>query len=150
MTPYAEPVLIGHLWEHREHDRSDPALVMRTPAQMAALAASIAADGITEPLLLHYDPLRRLAMLGEGNHRIVLARQAGLLAVPVVGTYIAGMLDRRARPGHAVAGAPRLRPKVPDGYFPSVFRPSLVLPSWYFAEPPARLVPFLDVEACLA
>ena len=156
-SPYAERVLISQLWRHREFDRSvrcSPARpwgTVKTPEQIAELAASIAADGILEPLLLHYDPLTRLALLGEGNHRIWLAREAGHSDVPVIAGHAPpGYLRRRAKPHHVVHGEPRLRPKQPDGYFPEVFRPSLVLPSCYFPGPTVPFIPFIDFEPGLA
>jgi hypothetical protein len=65
MSPYAEAMLIAELWKHREWDRSvpyspaAPGGSSKTAAQIAELAAQIAADGVTEPLILHYDPWTR-------------------------------------------------------------------------------------------
>ncbi len=152
-SPYAEQMLIGELKRHREFDRSapcspaNPAGHVKTAAQLAELAASIAANGVQEPLILHYDPQTRCALIGEGNHRIWLAEQAGHLTVPAIATHaLPGYLRCRAGPQHAVPGEPRLRPQMPHGYFPSTFRPSLVFPPWYFAAAPARSVQFVDYE----
>ena len=151
MSPYAEAMLISELWRHREWDRSvpyspaAPGGTSKTAAQIAELAAQIAAGGITEPLLIHYDPWIRRALLGEGNHRIWLAREAGQETAPVIATYIAGYLDNR-RGGYVVPGEPRLQPQMPHGYLPSVFRPSLVFPPEYFPGPTRWLVPLLDYE----
>jgi len=156
-SPYAERVLISELWRHREFDRSVPSSPAhpgghtKTARQLAELAASIARDGILEPLILHYDPLTRYALLGEGNHRIWLAREAGHPDVPLIGVHAQpGYLRRRAGPEHAVDGEPRLRPVEPHGYFPAAFRPSLVLPLRYFARTPVPHVPFVDYEPGLA
>jgi ParB/Sulfiredoxin domain len=154
-SPYAEHVLIAELKQHREFDRSAPCSSAnhgghtKTPEALAELAASIAAEGVLEPLIVHYDPWTRRALIGEGNHRIWLAEDAGQLTVPVIATYTHGYLHGRAGPQHIVPGEPRLRPEMPHGYFPSAFRPSLVFPPWYFATPPARPVQFVDYEPCL-
>lgn len=156
MNMYAEQVLIRHLLRHREFDRSrpysreHPGGHVKSEKALAELRASIAAEGILEPLIIHYDPRTRQALIGEGNHRIWLAAEAGLLAVPAVGTYSSpGYLFGRASSRHDVQGEPRLRPKVPDGYFPSMFRLSLVLPEFYFPEPPVPFIPGIDFEPCL-
>jgi len=54
-------------------------------ARVDKLAASIAEDGITEPLILEFHPGTGLVWLGEGNHRLAAARQLGLDSVPVRG-----------------------------------------------------------------
>jgi len=54
-------------------------------AKVDKLAASIAEDGITEPLILEFHPGTGLVWLGEGNHRLAAARQLGLDSVPVRG-----------------------------------------------------------------
>jgi hypothetical protein len=54
-------------------------------AKVDKLAASIAKDGIQEPLILELHPETGLVWLGEGNHRLAAARQLGLDSVPVRG-----------------------------------------------------------------
>jgi len=58
---------------------------IKDQARVDKLAASIAEDGITEPLILEFHPETGLVWLGEGNHRLAAARQLGLDSVPVRG-----------------------------------------------------------------
>ena len=156
-SPYTELILITALTRHREFDRSRPYSPkhreghVKTEAQVAALAESIAVNGVLEPLIVHYDPVTRRALIGEGNHRIWLAEEAGQLTIPAIGTHAPpGYLRSRAGPQHTVPGDPRLRPMEPHGYFPAAFRLSLVFPPAYFADPPVRFVDFIDYEPGLA
>ena len=156
-SPYTELMLITALKRHREFDRSTPCSPanpgghVKSAADLASLRTSITASGVGEPLLIHYDPLTGWALIGEGNHRIWLAEQAGQLTVPALCVYARpGYLRGRAGPQHAVPGEPRLRPQEPHGYFPAAFRPSLVFPASYFPAPPEPFVPLVDYEPCLA
>jgi hypothetical protein len=89
---------VDELWKHREYDRFG-ADRYKTSEELNALKESIEKEGIKDPLTLNVatpnDPLisggtreQVAAKLGEGNHRLAIARKLGLKTVPV---QIAGL-----------------------------------------------------------
>jgi hypothetical protein len=60
------------LWKLREFDRSP----------MGDLRYSVMEKGLQEPIMLIYYSHTRRAYVGEGNHRIAIARSLGLEALP--------------------------------------------------------------------
>lgn len=84
---------VEELWKHREYNRLGEH-GYKSPEELNALKESIQKEGIKDPLTLNVaTPDRPLisggtgeevaAKLGEGNHRLALARKLGLKTVPV-------------------------------------------------------------------
>lgn len=69
----AEWVPTDVMWSLREYDRrtTDKARVDR-------IAESLRRFGFTSPVIITYHQHERTVLLGEGNHRVAAARQAGL------------------------------------------------------------------------
>ena len=132
-----EPMLVATLKAYREFDRSQPFSATNpfghtyTPERLAELRRSIRDDGIRAPGMIEYAPDRRVAILGEGNHRLWLAEDLGLATVPVRGVLASPSWIGR-RPAVPVPGVPRLVPEPGHGYFPATFRPSEVFPPEFF------------------
>jgi hypothetical protein len=142
--PQVQWVKTGRLWNYREWDHDRQAGTSRnlltgrsyadtyTPDKWAELIRSLQQDGFREPLKLEYDPASRRAYLGEGNHRVAAARQAGYTAVPLWG--LMGHDGERMRRAWRVPGEPALKPEPGHGYFPASFRPADVLPCSYLYQ----------------
>lgn len=141
MNIYAERMLIAKLKPYREFDRA--AQPLHGPDYVERLRQSIRKHGVQEELILHYDPVNRVALLGEGNHRLWLAEEAGYADIPVVATAVEPRYLSR-RPAVPVPGVPYLTPEPGHGYFPVMFRSSQVFPAAFFAEMPVRLIPGID------
>lgn len=93
-------------------------------AHLDELTEDIRVNGFREPVILDYDPVNGLALLGEGNHRLAVAKRLGLEGVPtrVVKTNLSK--DPKAVP-IAERYEPILKPNA-DGYFPGDASPSQI------------------------
>jgi len=127
-------VRLDELERFREYDRSQrlstaaPGGHSYTPEDFAAQAADVARNGIRNPLILQYNPRNHRALLGEGNHRLVWAQQAGHHVVPVRGTRQRGIDENEG------ARLPEVRYD-PSKHFPGDFAPSYVLPPHMLGRP---------------
>jgi len=114
-----ELVPVDELFKYAEFDRKTSP--MMSAKQYQELKADIAKNGIKEPLLLNYGAKDRIAVLGEGNHRLAIARELGMTDIPVrvTGTQ-ANIKGQRGK------GFGRVKGTEPDrfGYVPSNQKPS--------------------------
>lgn len=67
-----EFVSVKELWSLREFDRS----------LKSELKYSIVSKGLEEPVMILYYAGNRRAYIGEGNHRLVVAKSVGIEALP--------------------------------------------------------------------
>lgn len=130
-----EHVRVDKLWPHREwnHARGDysydregggPYAYKHDAESWDANKASVAAEGIREPITLHYNPRQNAAYIGEGNHRLHWARELGYETVPVRVWRTSSDMDPRFN-------LTEQGPKI-EGHFPQDPRPSSVLPASWF------------------
>lgn len=82
---------VDNLWKYREWDR-DPFLSRggRSPEEYDELKQSIQKDGIKDTLIFQINRLENgnvEAYIGEGNHRIRIAKELGITKVPVRFSY---------------------------------------------------------------
>lgn len=76
---------IEEIWPYREYTRTRYA-GFNTPEEWDALVESMAAEGWDPEQPLHFIVYRnpeRAPKVGEGNHRLAIARQLGIRSVPV-------------------------------------------------------------------
>jgi hypothetical protein len=73
--------------DHSEHGLS------RAHDHWDEIANSVAEEGFREPVFLHYNPTTGTGYVGEGNHRIGIAKQLGI-PVPTVVYRVHGQDDR--------------------------------------------------------
>lgn len=86
--------------------------------------------GITNPLMVAYDHKNKWGVIGEGNHRLAAAIQAGVSHVPVTVYRDSGLGTRkRERVGNHLAmitdfgrGTPQTEDYVPTNIHPSHFK----------------------------
>jgi hypothetical protein len=87
------------LWSAREYDRQPGGEdASRDEQSYAQLREDVRVNGIKDPVILDWDPETGKAYLSEGNHRVGIARELGLLDVPcraVVGSRRS--IERRPR-----------------------------------------------------
>lgn len=57
-------------------NETDRAGIERHKARLAS------GEGFADPVMVEFDPRRRVAVLGEGNHRVEAAREMGISHVP--------------------------------------------------------------------
>jgi len=135
-----EHVRVDKLWSHREwnHGRGEysydregggPYAPKHDAESWDTNAASVAEGGIQEPITLHYNPKQRSAYIGEGNHRLHWAREAGHETVPVR----MWKTTEEMHPRYKLPGQAKIQPNE-HGYFSGEFRPSDVLPEDWFAS----------------
>lgn len=114
-----EMVPTDELTKYMQHDRAASPLMSKE--SYATLKADIAKNGIKEPLILNYGAKDSVASLGEGNHRLAIAKELGIKELPVEVTGTQANVDTLTGKGYAkVPGAK------PDqyGYVPSNQKPS--------------------------
>ncbi len=105
-----------------------------TPQEWDAQVASVRSDGMREPVKIEYNPYQCKMYVGEGNHRIVWAAEAGWDAVPVWG--LKGSKYSDWEHAQQVPGEPDLTPELDhEGYFPASFHPGRVLPATWLHNP---------------
>lgn len=133
-----EHVLIDKLWPHREWDHQPggysydregggPYGWKHDQRSWEANRQSVADEGIREPLTLEYNPKQHAAYIGEGNHRLHWAREAGHTTVPL-------RVWRTSKEMHPRYNLPGSSP-LPEGeHVPQDLRPSQVLPADWIAE----------------
>lgn len=85
-------ISVKELWYIREYDRKmvDGYTGKNTKEEMDALLASIKREGIKEHGYVKIDRRRNgdvEALLGEGNHRLSLAKKAGITHMPIMFSY---------------------------------------------------------------
>jgi hypothetical protein len=78
-------VPVERLLPYREHGGiQNPHALGRDQGVIDAIARDLRRGlGLREPLVMDYDSRARWGFLGEGNHRLAAARQAGVPYVPV-------------------------------------------------------------------
>lgn len=81
----AEMVPIKQIEQFMEHDRllAPWAGPNKIKSKIKDLADDIAQNGMKEPLMLEFNPETGFGYIGEGNHRIAIAKMLGLEEVPV-------------------------------------------------------------------
>jgi hypothetical protein len=103
------PTEVAH--QYREYDR---------PVN-ESLKADIAAHGIREPLIMNYSKTTGEGMIGEGNHRLRIAKELGITHVPVRGLRqhapISGN-DPTSRRGRPLPVGPQKNDYVPQDLHP--------------------------------
>lgn len=130
-------VNLDQLKAHREWDRSSPHSWDNqqghgySPQEWDEQQESVRNEGIKNPLILHYNKRDHRAVIGEGNHRLVWAENAGHKSVPV--RVVRDTSGSRMGPQHSVQGPRQPWPK--DEWFPADLHPRQVLPSSYSTAP---------------
>ena len=76
-----EMVAVDILWSFREFDRKEQPVW--SSQYVSELQNDIQENGIKNPLILRYNQHHRKAILIEGNHRLMIARELGIKALPV-------------------------------------------------------------------
>lgn len=113
----------GKAWSHREYDSSTPGWRDKGgPGSYDALKADIQQHGIREPLTMQYDAGSHQAIVGEGNHRLEIARELGHKAVPVTVQRAYSFYQDRfngMKGTPRVSSPPKLQGKVGDKTKPS-------------------------------
>lgn len=114
-----ELVHIDELSRFMQHDRGKSPLMSKEKYQ--TLKADIQKNGIKEALGLNYGAKDKVASLGEGNHRLAIAKELGIKELPVEVTGTGHNIDTLSGKGYSkVPGAK------PDrfGYVSSNQKPS--------------------------
>lgn len=114
-----EYVPIDWLMEHRGNE------YRHSPERMAQLREEIQSEGLREPVLISTGKNSRTSIVGEGNHRVLAAKQLGYTHIPVramVGSSAGN--DRFSEGAHDEDIIPE-----PNRYFPSDAKPSRVMRS---------------------
>lgn len=75
-------VPVKELWPHREYTWTR-SKARRSPEEWDKLAAQMDAEGVQDPLHLMIGR-RGGVKIGEGNHRLAIARELGMKTLPVV------------------------------------------------------------------
>lgn len=114
-----ELINIDELQKYAEFDRKSSPLLSKE--KYAALKADIAENGIKEPLILNYGAKDKIAYIGEGNHRLAIARELGITDIPVRVSGTGATIE-----GQGVKGFGKVNGATPDqfGYIPSNQKPS--------------------------
>lgn len=116
-----EMVPIEEAAKYMEHDRAKTPLM--SSEQYQKLKDDISENGIQEPLTLQYGARDRIAAIGEGNHRLAIAKELGIKEVPmtVSGTQLSKADQLADKKGFAEVPG-----REPDetGYVPSNQKPS--------------------------
>lgn len=92
---------------------------LRPDVDVSALAQELLSDGFRNPLHVEYNHKTGRAHLGEGNHRLAAAIQAGIPLVPVV----VHRSNLHADFGDAPVTESADFPRKPDGYVKGDFHP---------------------------
>jgi hypothetical protein len=114
-----EYVPIDWLMEHRGNE------YRHSPERMEQLRNEIQEEGLREPVLISTGKNSRTSIVGEGNHRVLAAKQLGYTHIPVramVGSSAGS--DRFPEGAHDEDIIPE-----PTRYFPSDAKPSRVMRS---------------------
>lgn len=114
-----EYVPIDWLMEHRGNE------YRHSPERMEQLRNEIQEEGLREPVLISTGKNSRTSIVGEGNHRVLAAKQLGYTHIPVramVGSSAGN--DRFPEGAHDEDIIPE-----PNRYFPSDAKPSRVMRS---------------------
>lgn len=114
-----EYVPIDWLMEHRGNE------YRHSPERMEQLRNEIQEEGLREPVLISTGKNSRTSIVGEGNHRVLAAKQLGYTHIPVramVGSSAGS--DRFPEGAHDEDIIPE-----PNRYFPSDAKPSRVMRS---------------------
>jgi hypothetical protein len=89
-------------------------------------------EGFTDPIMVEFDPKTRLAMVGEGNHRLRAAVQEGASHVParVVRSRIESLdnWDDGGRPKPVYPGTSPWKGGMGEEYWPSDIHPKYLWP----------------------
>lgn len=109
---------IEHLMEYDRRPGQPDAI--NPPEYYEALKKHISERGFEDPLTLEYDNATGSARIGEGNHRLMIAKELGMTHVPVHGMYRAA--NERFKP----LTEPNAYPSDQYGYWPSTFKPSAI------------------------
>lgn len=88
------------------------------------MRASIAEEGIREPLLIELNPKEGYALLTEGNHRLAMADELGFKTVPVR-VMRSKYLNPQSHPRAKKVGNVKIKPDR-YGYIPGHMKPSEV------------------------
>ena len=90
-------------------------------------------EGFENPLMVEFDPRSKMAVVGEGNHRLRAAAQEGISHVPVrvVRSRVSDKPDRSEGryPGRVDPGPSPWRSGNGDDYWPSDIHPKYLWPS---------------------
>jgi hypothetical protein len=90
-------------------------------------------EGYTDPIMVEFDPKSRLAMVGEGNHRLRAAVQEGVSHVPVRATRSRiesrDNWDQGGRPSPLDPGPSPWKGGMGEEYWPSDIHPKYLWPS---------------------
>jgi hypothetical protein len=78
---------------------------MYGPGYFRRLGDSIQEEGIRERLIIDYDPVREEALLTEGHHRLLAAKELGIKEVPVSVMIVCRPIGYSRRPPRKVVGA---------------------------------------------
>lgn len=122
--PEYEMVDTELMLKYREFDRTFTG--HNSKEYLAELKASIRENGFKEPIMLMYDVNTGYAYVGEGNHRLMIARELGISKIPVVViresySAVKGNLRNGIYLNKTVI-------ETKDGSMPSSFSPSQVIP----------------------
>jgi hypothetical protein len=114
-----------------EFDRAGKHADSHSVQRINEIAADIkSGKGITNPLMIAYDHKNKWGVLGEGNHRLAAAIQAGITHVPVSVYRDSGLGSRKKeRIGNHLAmmtdfgrGTPQTEDYVPTNIHPEHFK----------------------------
>jgi hypothetical protein len=115
----AEMVPIEALEPYMEFNRAPgEGEAAANPEYWQMLKDHIAQNGFEDPLTIEYNPSEGTAKLGEGNHRLGIAKELGLTHVPV-----SGMVTYSGPNMVPLQTSPTVEPDE-YGYFPGSFTPS--------------------------
>ena len=125
-NPNVEYVKTDSLVPYAEYNRAD--IPKMSQNQLQLLIDDIKQNGIKEELILSYGQAGKNAILGEGNTRLMIAKQLGIDEVPVRVVRSRELTPSVLSP-NANSPVPVPNPMVPDqfGYVPGEFKPSAIL-----------------------
>lgn len=95
--------------------------------------ALLSGKGFTDPVMVEYDPKRKITMVGEGNHRVEAARELGISHVPtrvVRSRFRDDEMDYASRHGspYTVEASSPWKDGRGDEYWPPSVHPRHVFP----------------------
>ena len=90
------------------------------------LKADIAKNGIKEPLILSYGVDTKNAIIGEGNHRLIIAKELGIKDVPVYAYRVSELKGYKAGDmfGELSNKPVPVRGYIKEGHIPTPLKPS--------------------------
>jgi hypothetical protein len=97
-------------------------------------ARLLSGEGFTDPAMVEFDPGKKIARVGEGNHRVEAARELGVSHVPV--RVVRSRFDAeytaqqggRARPVEATSPWRGGTREYPEEYWPPTMHPKYLFP----------------------